>query len=306
MTSKILAAALLIFGQGAAIAAEGNETAAAMKNPVNDIAEAYVKLVLAMGPHDKDYVDAFYGPAEWKIAVEAEKKSLPTIRAGALELSSRLAQLPVPSEEMNRLRLDYLTKQLSALEARVRILQGERLKFDDEARALYDAVAPTQPESHFQKILEQLETKIPGKGPLTQRYEEWRAQFVIPREKLDAVFQLAIKECRTRTLAHIKLPASESFTVEYVTGKSWGGYNWYQGNYRSLIQVNTDLPSYIDRAVDLAAHEGYPGHHVYNALLEKNLVRDRGWIEFSVYPLFSPQSLIAEGTANFGREVAFT
>ena len=40
-------------------------------------------------------------------------------------------------------------------------------------------------------------------------------------------------------------------------------------------------------------------------LLEKNLVRDRGWVEFSVYPLFSPQSLIAEGTANFGIEVAF-
>ena len=105
--------------------------------------------------------------------------------------------------------------------------------------------------------------------------------------------------------AHIDLPPSESFTVEYVTGKSWSGYNWYQGNYRSLIQVNTDLPIYIDRAIDLACHEGYPGHHVYNVLLEKNLVRDRGWIEFTVYPLFSPQSLIAEGTANYGIEVAF-
>ena len=69
------------------------------------------------------------------------------------------------------------------------------------------------------------------------------------------------------------------------------------GQHRSAV--------YIDRAIDLACHEGYPGHHVYNALLEKHLVRDRGWPEFSVYPLFSPQSLIAEGTANFGIEVAF-
>ena len=61
----------------------------------------------------------------------------------------------------------------------------------------------------------------------------------------------------------------------------------------------------IDRAIDLACHEGYPGHHVYNALLEQQLVRGRGWPEYSVYPLFSPQSLIAEGTANFGIEVAF-
>ena len=102
----------------------------------------------------------------------------------------------------------------------------------------------------------------------------------------------------------MKLPP-EHFTVEYVTNKSWSGYNWYQGGFRSLIQVNTDLPIYIDRAVDLACHEGYPGHHVYNALLEQHLVKARGWLEFSVYPLFSPQSLIAEGTANYGIEVAF-
>src|SRR4029434_9662895 len=73
----------------------------------------------------------------------------------------------------------------------------------------------------------------------------------------------------------------------------------------SRLQVTTDVPIYIDRAIDLACHEGYPGHHVYNVLLEKQLVRDRGWIEYSVYPLFSPQSLIAEGTANYGIEVAF-
>jgi hypothetical protein len=207
---------------------------------------------------------------------------------------------------MERLRRAYLIKQLSALEARVRILKGAHLKFDEESQALYDAVAPSFPEAHFQEILAKLEPKLPGDGPLLQRYESWRQAFVIPKDKLDTVFQLAIKACRERTLAHIKLPPGENFSVEYVTNKPWGAYNWYKGNYRSVIQVNTDLPVYIDRAIDLAAHEGYPGHHVYNALLEKNLVRDRGWVEFSVYPLFSPQSLIAEGTANFGREVVFT
>jgi hypothetical protein len=121
-----------------------------------------------------------------------------------------------------------------------------------------------------------------------QRYENWRRAFVIPKDKLDTVFQLAIKACRERTLAHIKLPPAENFTVEYVTNKPWGGYNWYKGNYRSVIQVNTDLPIYIDRSIDLAAHEGYPGHHVYNALLEKNLVRDRGWVEFSVSAILAP------------------
>jgi hypothetical protein len=198
-----------------------------------------------------------------------------------------------------------LHKQLAALAARVRMLQGKKLKFDDESRALYDSVAPVYPDSHFDRIIDQLEARIPGKGPLWQRYEAWRKPFVIPKEKLDPVFQAAIKECRARTLAHLTLPPEESFIVEYVTNKPWGGYNWYKGDFHSVIQVNTDLPIYIDRAVDLAAHEGYPGHHVYNSLLEENFVHNRGWREFSVYPLLSPQSLIAEGTANFGRDVAF-
>jgi hypothetical protein len=51
--------------------------------------------------------------------------------------------------------------------------------------------------------------------------------------------------------------------------------------------------------------ESLPVKQIQAAMLEKHLVRDRGWVEFSVYPLFSPQSLIAEGTANFGIDMAF-
>ena len=32
------------------------------------------------------------------------------------------------------------------MSARVRMLKGERLSFDEESKALYDAVAPTYPE----------------------------------------------------------------------------------------------------------------------------------------------------------------
>jgi hypothetical protein len=34
-------------------------------------------------------------------------------------------------------------------------------------------------------------------------------------------------------------------------------------------------------------------------------VLERGWVEYSVYALFSPQSLIAEGSANYGVDMAF-
>jgi hypothetical protein len=273
---------------------------------MNRIAESYVKLVLAVGQHDADYVDAFYGPAEWRTEAETRKRPLPEIRAEAETLIADLpAAPPRDGDEILRLRHQYLVRQLQSMVARIDMLSGKKLTFDEESKALYDAVAPTHDAAHFQRILDQLETVVPGEGTLAARVEAFRQRFVIPRDRLDAVFKAAIDECRRRTLAHLEPPPGESFVVEYVTGKSWSGYNWYKGGFHSLIQVNTDLPIFIDRAVDLACHEGYPGHHVYNALLEKHLVRDRGWREFSVYPLFSPQSLIAEGTANFGIDVAF-
>jgi hypothetical protein len=284
-----------------------NRPASPKDDPMNRIAEAYVKLVLAAGQHDADYVDAYYGPPEWKAEAEAKKRPLPEIRTEAEALIADLSAHPAApgAEEIVRLRHQYLLRQLQSMVARIDLLSGKKMTFDEESKALYDAVAPTHDAAYFQHILDQLEAAVPGAGPLTDRVEAFRQKFVIPRDRLDAVFKAAIDECRRRTLQHMELPSGESFVVEYVTNKSWGGYNWYKGGFHSVIQVNTDLPIFIDRAIDLACHEGYPGHHVYNVLLEKNLGRDRGWIEFSAYPLFSPQSLIAEGTANFGIEVAF-
>ena len=262
-------------------------------------------LVLAVGKHDPDYVDAYYGPPEWRAEADSGPVALPEIASRAASLIARLDSIGAPSEEMLRLRHAYLRTQLSALATRVTMLQGKKLTFDEESRALYDAVAPAQQEAELQQVIDSLGAMLPGAGTVAERYDRYRSQFVIPPAKLDTVFRTAIAECKARTLRHMQLPAGEQFTLEFVKDKSWSGYNWYKGGYNSLIQVNTDLPIYIDRAVDLACHEGYPGHHVYNALLEKNLVKDRGWQEFTVYPLFSPQSLIAEGTANYGIEMAF-
>lgn len=273
---------------------------------MNTIAESYVRLVLALGQHDAAYVDAYYGPPEWKAEAEKARRPLPEIGLEAERLIEVVtAAGPGAGDQMAELRREYLMRQLSALRTRVRMLSGERLSFDEESKALYDATAPAHPESFFQETLDELGRRLPGRGPLIDRYDAFRRGFVIPKERLNEVFNLAITECRRRTMLHTPLPEGERFTLEFVTGKSWSGYNWYQGRFVSLIQVNTDLPIYIDRAVDLACHEGYPGHHVYNALLEQALVSERGWIEMTVYPLFSPQSLIAEGSANYGIEVAF-
>ena len=275
------------------------------REDMNSIAERYVKLVLKVGQHDKNFVDAYYGDPSWQPTGAALSLTELTGEAGLLRKQIAEMRPGASASDLVRLRYDYLDKQLTAVEARILMLSGQKYSFDEEALRLYDATPPTTTEADLQPVLDELGRLLPGQGPLVDRYAEFRQKYVIPTDKLDAVFRAAIDGCRSRTLEHLKLPAGETFTVEYVKGKSWSAYNWYKGNFTSVIQVNTDLPITIDRAIDLACHEGYPGHHVYNALLEQHLVRERGWVEFSVYPLFSPQSLIAEGTANFGIEVAF-
>jgi hypothetical protein len=274
------------------------------------IAQSYVKLVLAIGQHDADYVDSYYGPPEWRTeAVARGKRPLPELAAEAKSLHAALARAKVKRNGDAALRRDYLDGQLVAVAAEIDRLGGKKLAFDDEAEVFYQLRPAHHATAEFDAALAELDALVPGPGTVQDRYQSYRKRFIVPGPKVDAVFQAAIAEARKRTQARIALPAGERFTVEYVKGKSWSGYNWYQGDSRSLIQVNLDLPIYIDRALDLAAHEGYPGHHVYNALLEQHLARPaptgRGWVEFSVYPLFSPQSLIAEGSANFGIEVAF-
>ena len=268
----------------------------------------YVKLVLATGRHDPDFVDAYYGPEEWKDAAEAgSPRALPELKADAGRILHGLESVPVSADE--GLRRDYLLGQTAAVAAHLARLAGHRFSFDDEAEALYQVRPPRMPEATFDAALARLGELLAGPGSVQDRYQQARERILVPVDRVDAVFQAAITEARERTRRHATLPKSDHFRVEYVTDKAWSAYNWYQGGGTSVIQVNLDLPIAMDRALDLAAHEGYPGHHVYNALLEQRFAQappeGRGWVEFTVYPLFSPQSLIAEGTANFGIEVAF-
>ena len=272
---------------------------------IDGLAQEYLFLELSMGLHDKAHVDAYFGPEAYRAAAETEAMSLDDIRLASGDLARRLAAVPADDDEMLAMRVAGLIARLHALDTRIAINKQEYLNFDDEALALFGSKAPDYDAAYFQAILDKVDALLPGEGPLAARVEAFNNNFVIPRERMDAVFTAAMDECRRRTLEHIDLPENESFTIEYVNDKPWTGYNWYQGDAQSLIQLNTDFPMYISKAVDLGCHEGYPGHHTFNALLEKNLVEDQGWIEYSLYPLFSPQSLIAEGSGNYGIDLAF-
>ncbi|MEM7103348.1 MAG: hypothetical protein AAF502_09485 [Bacteroidota bacterium] len=274
---------------------------------IDEVAEEYVKLCLEVGMYDDDFVDAYFGPEEWKPDFEKEAE-IPAARFishvdDLLGVCSDINDRQLTEEDA--MRLLGLRKQLIAVKTKVEMMNGKKYSFDEEAKLLYDAEPPKYDAAHFDNLLSKLDSELPGEGTIKERFLDYQKDFAIPTDKLDTVFTVAIDEARKRTTARYDLPENESFVVEYVTDKSWSGYNYYKGNAVSLIQLNTDFPMYIDRAIDLACHEGYPGHHVFMTLMDQNLYQGKGWVEYSVYPLFCPNSLIAEGTANYGIDVAF-
>jgi hypothetical protein len=266
------------------------------------VAESYVKLVLAVGRHDALYVDAYYGPPAWQTeAARGEPVPLPSLLATARGLRRDLETAEGPAD-----RKRYLDKQLVALEAHLRRLSGERMTLTEECRALYDADPPHHDVAEFQAAHDALEKLVPGTGPLGPRIEALRKAVYIPVDKLEPTLRRALDLARSANAPFVSLPAGESFETVLVTGKPWGAYNWYLGNFKSRIELNTDLPTELNNLLGTMCHEGYPGHHVYNVLLEDKLVKGRGWVEYTVYPLYSPQSLLAEGTANVGIDIVFS
>lgn len=286
------------------------ETKQSSSENLDDIAIEYIKLGLQIGIKDKDFIDAYYGPVEYApiktdIEIFLKKDYLEKIR----NLEDRIKiSISKNTEVENTNRGNWLLDQLTAFRRRVEVFSGSTADFDKESEDLFGVTAPTYTQSYFDNLLSELEKIVPNDdngGDLFHRIQALTDRFIIPEDKLDTVFNAAINEAKNRTKKYLDLPNNEEFTLEYVKGTSWSGYNWYKGNYHSVIQINTDLPIYIERAIDLACHEGYPGHHVYNLLLERNLYRTENKLEISMYPLFSPQSLIAEGSANYGIELAF-
>lgn len=280
------------------------------KKNINNIAVSYVKLVLKVGLYAPNYVDAYYGPEEWKPAeiTNKQEKEFPyeQLKNEVNELISKLRKIDQSEfDKLSKLRHIYLEKQLLSIEAQIDLLSGKKMTFDEESKALYDAVASSYNESYFETILKELDIALPGKGEISERYKRFRDDFVIPKDKLDVLFKAAIVECRKRTLKFIELPENENITIEYVTDKPWGAYNWYKGRFYSLIQVNTDFPIYIDWALHFAGHEVYPGHHTHLSLMDMKLYNKKSCVEFTIFPLFSPLALIAEGTADYGIEVIF-
>jgi hypothetical protein len=267
------------------------------------LARDYVRLALEIDAHESGYVDAYFGPDEWREAARRSPRERPQLKAEADRIFSALVPHAL-GEGVDAQRARVLRANTSSARFRLDMIDGKRVPFADEAEALFALRPNLRPFSDFDTALERIEALVPGPGVLSERVEAFRSRYSIPDNRVAAVMEAAISECRKRTAAYITLPANENFSMALVKDKSWGAYNYYKGGNQSLIEINTDLPVSVGNALVLACHEGYPGHHVQGIYNERNY-RERGWAEYSVMPLYVPAAPLNEGGADYGVELAF-
>jgi len=278
-------------------------TAPQPRQALNDVAQDYVRLVLEIDAHEPGYVDAYYGPAELREAARKSPRAQARLKREADRLLAALAATEAAGPEEAQ-RAKVLAANIASARFRLDMIGGTRVSFADEAERLFALRPVLKPLKDYDAALARVEALVPGTDPLPVRVGEFRSRYEVPDDKLPAVMNAAIAECRRRTAKHIALPDGESFKMEMVKGKSWGAYNYYKGDNQSLIQVNTDQPVLVGNTLVLGCHEGYPGHHVQGIFMER-AYRTRGWAEFSVLPLYVPAAPLNEGGGDFGLDLAF-
>jgi hypothetical protein len=269
----------------------------------NEIVQAYIQLALAVDQHKPGFIDSYYGPPEWQCQAQATgPRPLAELAREGADLLAAIAA----AQMMDPQRQAYLAQEIRAVNANLRLLQGEKLSLVDEAKLLYDLSPTWVDETVFDELHRTFDDLLPAGESLQERMEAKKRETLVPVEKLEPLLLEIVAELRRRTRDRFPLPAQESVELQFVTGKPWWAYNAYEGNYHSRIEVNLDIPYELAFLASLMAHEGYPGHHTEQVSKEINLRRDKDWLEYSITLLNSPACVISEGIATRALTVLLT
>jgi hypothetical protein len=269
----------------------------------DQLGEDFVRLALAIDEHLPGYVDSYFGPESWKEeANEAGKIPLDELTERANHLADVISQ----AGELDGQRGDFLSRQVAAMQMSLRRLCGDKVSLMEEVQGLYDVQPAWKDESNFEDAHRALDQALPPGGSLTERMEVWKKSLQISLDQAKELLPFVTEALRERTRKKFDLVPGESFEIEFVSDQPWSAYNWYQGEFRSRIEINLDQPLRVDELPALIAHEAYPGHHTELVSKEQKLVREKNYVEHLLTLINSPSAVIAEGIATSALETLFT
>lgn len=259
------------------------------------IARDYLLLALSVGQLEDGIVDAYYGPPELR-------QRAATRGAGAAELATESVSLRerVAHEVEDEQRRRWLDRQLVGLETIARSLGGAKLRYAEEVELCFDAPPTRTPASVYEQVHRDLDQLLPTGGTIQERLEARDARLTIPADRVGPILDWLVAEIRRISATAFPAPDGESLTVSLVRGQPWSAYNWYDGNLRSRIEFNVDLPTRAHAVPFTLTHETFPGHHLEHTWKEQRLVREQGRAECSVHLINTPDAYISEGLAEVG------
>ena len=285
------------------IVTAGRDRSVTQQPELDEFGREYARLSFAIERHVPGFIDAYLGPDDVRATLDPDDPvGAPpghTIVAAARDLLAK-----IPSLDATEGRKGYLTKQVEAMRATARRVAGEVLPYREEVRLLFDIEPLATPEAVYDAVIADLDSLLPGDGPITERMVAWRQSYAISPETARRVVDVILPELRARTQEFVDLPEGEAIEIRMVQDQPWSGYNWYLGNGRSRVDLNTDLPIYAYRLTDLLTHEGYPGHHTEHALKER-LYTEHGLGEHALQLINTPECVISEGIATVAENILF-
>lgn len=265
--------------------------------PLDRIAEGYVRAALRLAQHQPELVDGWRGPVEWR---PGPREPVAATRQQIAALADSLARIE-PTSADDRHRASYLRAQLEGLDLAARRLLGESFPFDEELRKAFGVSGIPSDTAEAQRALG---AALPGNGSVRDRHEAWRRRYEIPRDRREQVLAAAIGACREVTRTHVGLPPDETIDLRLGVDTPWDGLARIADSHRSTIEASGHGSMDASRALALACHEAYPGHHVQHVLVEDALVRHRRQIELALAPRFGRHVLVTEGAAEAGVDLA--
>lgn len=297
----IVAGVILLLLAGLAALRLGMPSPVAPADPIEAQGRRFVELALAFGQSNEKEVDAYFGPDSLRPKADAKAPSLDDLQRDLGQLAKDIASDPGPATP-HRARLESRIEHLRALIGTIQ--NPHSLSFDEEAKRVFGIDPVPVDQAKMTRAVVELGRLLPGPGPLAARVDAFRARYVIPEDRREALFDRALGECRRRTRAHWMLPSTERVDVEWTSSvdAAWHRYN---GHYHSQLQINPQAVAFLGSALDVACHEAYPGHHA-QFVMQAVAARPAGLpIEERVVLLRSPDSLFREGAANYGVDLAF-
>lgn len=271
-------------------------------DPLQALAEDYVQLALQLNRFKVGEVDAWFGPAALAPADTDPVPALAELQATAAALSAELA---AEAELAATPRGQRMQARFSQLVTVLEVLGATPLPpFNEEAQKLYGITVPeTVDPGVQQRVFDELGALLPGTGTLAFRVAAFRNKLLIPADRRKAVFERALAECRARTLQHWSLPSEEQLVLEW-TRDVTTPWHRYEGGLRSTLQLNDLTLAFVGSSVDVACHEGYPGHHAQFVLYDTAAPEGLA-VEDTLVLLRSPESALREGAANLGVDLVF-